>query len=183
MNDPGHDAPSGEGYYAARHNDCLYIRVVGMANMANALHLDAFIKAETDQGVRQVCVDLSDCHGMDSTFMGILVGVHNHLRKEGGGRLVVLNPSKHNRRLLDMLGLSSVMPVIHRQRLPDLRFVAIGRLGTQTHIKRIRRVKKAHEDLVAISPRNREQFRTFLEALARELGDEELGDEELAGDG
>jgi anti-anti-sigma factor len=158
-----------DGYYAASSGHHLYIRVVGSATMATALHLDTFVTAEIDSGTRQVYVDLSHCTGMDSTFMGTLVGVHNRMAREVGGRVVILNPSPANRRLLDMLGLTKVMPVLEQESLPHLAYVPIGQTGTQSYVKRMNRIKVAHENLVALSSRNQQQFSSFLEALEQDL--------------
>ena len=46
---------------------------------------------------------------MDSTFMGTLVGYASRF-EEVQGTLAVLNPSDQNKRLLDMLGVSEVLP-------------------------------------------------------------------------
>jgi len=159
-----------EGYHAATCGDSLYIRVVGTANMTNALHLEAFASAEVDRGITQICMDLSRCNGMDSTFMGTMVGLHNRLKRDGG-RLVILNPTETNRKLVDMLGLSRVMPVLDGEDLPDLTFVPIGQTGTQSFTRRIRRIQQAHRNLVSLSERNRQEFSAFLASLDKELAD------------
>ena len=100
-------------YLVARTGTTVYVRAVGLANMKNAPMLDAFLQEEIRLQATTACVDLSACTGMDSTFMGVMVGCSQQLVK-CSGRLVIVNPTEHNFRLLEMLGVSAVLPVIER---------------------------------------------------------------------
>ena len=89
-------------YQVARLGSTVFVRSVGLANMKNAPMLDAFLREVLGQGVLLVCVDLSCCSGMDSTFMGLLVGFSQDL-EQVNGQLVVVNPTEQNlARLLDI---------------------------------------------------------------------------------
>jgi len=157
-----------EGYFAARAEDALFVKVAGAANLSNAPDFDLFASSEIDNGVTRICVDLGACTGMDSTFMGTLVGLGKRC-DAAGGELVLVNAEGTNRRLLDMLGLSSVLPVLPRREVPELQYVRVAEISTQDVVKRMERVKAAHQHLVGLSDRNREQFSAFLEALEGDL--------------
>lgn len=156
-------------FLAARAGDHLYIRAVGLANMKHAPTLDAFIDGERAAGATTVCVDLSTCAGMDSTFMGLLVGTSLAMVQQGG-RLVVVNPSEPNRRLLDMLGVTEVVPVMDACSVPAVEFVEVESNAGVGAIQRMELVLRAHRDLVALGGANQVKFAAFIEALQKDLG-------------
>lgn len=156
-----------DGYLVARVDTTIFIRAIGLANMKNTPLLDAFMSSELEQGAVTACLDLSACRGMDSTFMGTLVGYH-HRFQLAGGNLVVVNPSPGNKRLLDMLGVSAVLPVVQGQPL-DLHFVNLESRQAVTPLQRAQMMKSAHQHLIKLSPDNRSKFGPFLEALDKDL--------------
>ncbi|MCW8131488.1 MAG: STAS domain-containing protein [Planctomycetota bacterium] len=58
------------------------IRVVGMGNMATAPALDDFLDGERQDGFRRFLFDMSQCRGLDSTFMGCMIGLYTALMKD-----------------------------------------------------------------------------------------------------
>jgi len=157
-----------DGYLVARCDETLYVRVRGLANMQNTPVLDAFLRIENSNGANVACIDLEECGGMDSTFMGTLVGYHHRL-SNSGGRLVVVNPGPANQRLLDMLGVSAVLPVLRQQRRPKVDFIRLSSRAAITPAQRAKMMKRAHEHLVDLSEANRGKFSSFLQALDSDL--------------
>jgi anti-sigma B factor antagonist len=157
-----------QNYLVARHGHVVYVRAVGLANMKNAPMLDAFLVAEVTEEQQTVCVDLSACTGMDSTFMGLLVGSSQRLRATGG-KLVIVNPTDTNLKLLKTLGVFDVVPVLEGCELPALEFVSLKGGANQSTLQRMELVKKAHENLMALNVANKAKFTAFLAALEADL--------------
>jgi anti-anti-sigma factor len=155
-------------YLVARHGHVVYVRAVGLANMKNAPVLDAFLGAEVTEQVHTVCIDLSACTGMDSTFMGLLVGSLQRIRPSGG-KLVVVNPTESNLKLLQMLGVADVLPVLEGCELPVLEFVSLSGSPNLSPVQRMELVKRAHQNLIALNEANKAKFATFLQALEADL--------------
>lgn len=155
-------------YQVARNGVHVYVRATGLASMKNAQLLDAFLRAEMDTQVDMVCVDLSSCTGMDSTFMGLLVGTSGQLSGHGG-KLVVVNPTDAGHKLLKMLGVTEVIPVVSGCDLPDLTFVELEPQVSIGQVARMDVIRRAHQSLVAINESNRLKFTAFLTALEADL--------------
>lgn len=155
-------------FLVARQGATVFVRSLGLANMKNAPMLDAFLQAEIGEIATVVCVDLSACSGMDSTFMGLLVGYSQQLTRVGG-QVVVVNPTEQNRRLLDMLGVSTVLPVIVQQAPLQLEFVSLPAGITLNPAQRIDLVRRAHQNLMALTPANQAKFSAFMAALEGDL--------------
>lgn len=64
----------------ARGTDLIVVRVVGTGNMVTAPILTDFVERELEAGFRRFVFDLTHCRGLDSTFMGCMVGLHNNIR-------------------------------------------------------------------------------------------------------
>jgi anti-sigma B factor antagonist len=160
--------PTANSYLVARHGQVLYVRAVGLANMKNAPVLDAFLNTECDALVHTVCIDLSACTGMDSTFMGLLVGSSQRVRPHGG-KLVVVNPTDNNLRLLRLLGLADVLPVLLGCELPVLEFVTISCAPNISPRERMQLVQRAHQHLITLNDTNKAKFTAFMTALEADL--------------
>jgi anti-anti-sigma factor len=159
---------SDTSYLVARLGNTVFVRSVGLANMKNAPMLDAFLRESVGQGTMHICVDLSACSGMDSTFMGLLVGFSQELAVVKG-RLVVVNPTPQNLKLLDMLGVSAVLPVIVQLQPADLEFVVIPSNPAISPGQRMEIVRRAHQNLIGLNDTNAAKFSLFLAALEGDL--------------
>jgi anti-sigma B factor antagonist len=155
-------------YLVARLGDTVYVRSVGLANMKNAPMLDVFLRTEIEQGARTACIDLSSCNGMDSTFMGLLVGYAKTFEGENG-KLVIVNPSPGNMRLLKMLGVTVVVPVLENQQMSELEFVSLSSDPDMSPLQRMEIVQHAHQNLIRLNASNHAKFSAFLTALEADL--------------
>ena len=70
------------GLAVARGAGLVIVRVMGMGNMVTAPTLDEFFEQERKAGFRRFIFDMTHCRGMDSTFMGCMVGMVNALTRE-----------------------------------------------------------------------------------------------------
>lgn len=153
----------------ARAGRVIYARVEGLGSFSNALMFEEFCEAELAQGVNAFLVDLAECEGMDSTFMGVLAGLSTHF-PPGPSPIVIVNASAKNRQLLDDLGLSTIVTVrAEPAPAPELEMQALAS-DTLPPKERAERIRKAHQRLVDADARNAERFGPFLKLLERELG-------------
>jgi anti-anti-sigma regulatory factor len=155
-------------FHVARCDDTVYVRLTGLGTMQNALTFRAFGERMSREGFERCVVDLVTCDGVDSTFMGVLVG----LRQEfGGDSLVILNANAHCMKQMSSVGLDHVLTFGQRpQLLPDNVELTALPAGEVSVRDRLDLMRKAHKDLVAIDRRNRDKFGAFLAALDEQLG-------------
>lgn len=60
----------------ARGSDLVVIKIVGKGNMNNASALSDFAEEQRKAGFTRFVFDMERCRGLDSTFMGVMVGMH-----------------------------------------------------------------------------------------------------------
>lgn len=161
-------------FEAARWEDGVYIRVHGLANMNNSHLFKDFTEVLLREGVQHFFVDLEHCRGMDSTFMGVLVGITlygERMSEARKTRVMVLNPGEHNQKSLYSLGLDSLIE-IKKEKVQPPAGMALERLEEKEFNpgRRIQLIEEAHRNLVGISDQNAAVFGPFLQALSEELG-------------
>jgi len=145
----------------------VWIRVEGRGNFQGSGCLRKFVHAMIQRGYREFIIDLGACDHMDSTFMGTLTGISQHLRELGQGSLRAINVSVRNVELLENLGLTMLFDVETIGVEPRIPAEQGARLMTLPEDSEPEKevIIAAHEALAAASPENAERFRDVLAYL------------------
>ncbi|MFQ5654375.1 MAG: STAS domain-containing protein [Planctomycetota bacterium] len=146
----------------------VYCRVVGIGNMNNCAPFQSFSERMQAQGYREYVLDFSHCEGLDSTFLGILLGMALNDDEERS-HVVVVNATDGVSRVLAEVGIDRLVEVLpEAMTLPD---VPMRRLeGVEAHgVDPMGMILKAHENLCRVGPSNQERFGGFLRLLRKEL--------------
>ncbi len=131
------------------------------------------IKEATEQnillGTREIVVDLEACTGMDSTFMGMLAGISNKLRKAGGGVLSIVSPGKKNQDSLEELGLSQLMEIDPAEgawvgKLDEIRS-ELSPIGGKSTPGKEDHILECHVNLCDADSDNNDRFQAVLDVL------------------
>lgn len=155
-------------FQVARCKDAVYVRVDGLGTMTNGPTFQGFVDAMRKEGYRSFVVDLSGCRGVDSTFMGILLGATS----DCAGGLVVLNAGPHCRKQLASVGLDRLLRFEeHDLDLP--RGVQLTELqdAPASSSARLKVIMHAHKELVRFDKRNEAKFGPLLREIVERLGD------------
>jgi anti-anti-sigma factor len=113
--------------------------------------------------------DLSECRYMDSTFIGLLVGIDKKLHTSSGGRLHVLRPSPECLDILGQIGLRDFLLIEDQeQRNPPVMSVISPETGTPG----AEFVLRAHEALMETSEEARRKFSLLQKMLEKKLSKE-----------
>lgn len=171
------------------HGDTAYVQVSGRGNFKNSVPLKQFGTGAIEQDVRTIVLDMTDCVGMDSTFMGVLAGLAFRLKQRCDGEIQMVNLNSRTRSLLATLGLDRVIrPFMVGQTPPEHLHALSGkaqldslpaasesqRLMTETMIE-------AHENLGAVTDQNVPKFTDVLAYLRDDLARSEPEQEEPEG--
>lgn len=131
-------------------------------------------------GDHQLVVDLQECTGMDSTFMGTLAGMAARLSAMEGGVLQIAEPGERNRRSLEDLGLDFLMEIdppaaAWRGRVEGIRkeLKPPQAPGSLDSLQRTRHVLEAHQTLSDVNHRNAREFSKVIDVLEHELAEKD----------
>jgi anti-sigma B factor antagonist len=144
-----------------------FVRVAGRGSFKASPALKKFAQAVAEKGCRRITLDMKDCLGMDSTFMGVLAGIALMLRKHNGA-LILAHLSSKNCLLVDTLGLDRLVTKADApaaSAAADLTRIETGadkRTTAETMLE-------AHENLVAVAPENLPRFKDVLAYLREDL--------------
>jgi len=157
------------GYYeVAVAKRATYVRVHGLASMNNCLCLRDFIDRVLSEGRSFLVVDLSDCTGMDSTFMGVLAGAATYDHKGKNPGVAVVNASKSLVGLLRSVGLTELVFVESEPfEIPEAQFARLEEQPSEE--ERLRLIRNAHRNLIVLSDKNEEVFGPLVSALEMEM--------------
>jgi anti-anti-sigma regulatory factor len=174
----------------ARSADLGFVKVVGRGSFQNSGCLKAFYQQLLKEGVTRFVVDLDACTYLDSTFLGILLGLGLKLREAGNGLLHILNANPRNLELLKNLGLDRLIN-IEGNGADGLRGGVRGGGKSQDpgnlngvkeeHLEEIPcpvptraeaapTILEAHQNLMEFDPRNVPKFKDVVEFLREDLG-------------
>ena len=157
----------------ARSANLGFIKVVGRGSFQNSGCLKAFYQQLLKDGVARFVVDLGACTFLDSTFLGILLGLGLKLKEAGEGRLHILNASPRNLELLRNLGLDRLINV-------DAQHVELNGVlekpleevpcPVTTRAEAAPTILEAHTNLMEFDARNVPKFKDVVEFLREDMG-------------
>jgi len=162
----GGRSPPASQIQVAHEGQAVLMQVVGLGNMNISLTLNDFATSSLQEGYKHFALDLAQCRGMDSTFMGTISGMQTEIKNHGGW-ICLLNVSEYNRKLLETIGLWRLISVKEEFPIDPVETQQLESVGNAT--RRLAHIRKAHEELVAIDERNRERFGRFLAALEEDM--------------
>ena len=153
------------------------IRVEGRGSFKTSPPMKQFIHRAIDaHSATRILLDMSDCIGMDSTFMGVIAGIACYTKSKTDLRFKLINLSEKNQKLLITLGVDRVVDysLSTTAQEKDL----ISHLGTDAQplesdfsnkLEAAKTSLEAHTTLVDISPENYAKFKSVVEYLQDDI--------------
>jgi anti-anti-sigma regulatory factor len=172
--------PAVDRVWVALHEKTALIRVQGRGSFKVSTALKQFSATALASGCTTAVLDMADCVGMDSTFMGVLAGFAARLRSQATGLMVMLNLSSRTRGLVATLGLDLIVEAYQTQdtperfkpyldltsRMTELAMAPAGKAAQQTTAETM---LEAHESLVALAADNLPRFKDVLSFLREDI--------------
>lgn len=118
-----------------------------------------------------VYFDLSETKYMDSTFLGILVGIEKKINSIFERHLFVLNPNEISIKLLKNMGLDRFLRIINATPPENLNYEEFNEDTIIDEIEKCRIVLNSHKDLSALNEDNKNRFKSLQEVLEQQVKD------------
>jgi anti-anti-sigma factor len=162
-----------EAVYFKEEAGTVYVRAEGhvTAALCPGLKSRVFARLDSAPPVERVRVDLSACEYMDSTFLGLIVGMHKRFAPLGKGRIALLGANDACIGLLRTIGVLGLVELSGEEpMLPEgMERVAEGTRASAQFIL------DAHEELSGLSEENRARFAGLTAVLKGSLKDRNSG--------
>jgi anti-anti-sigma regulatory factor len=147
-----------------------HARILGRGSFKISASLKEFGGTLLDRGISRLVIDLRDCVGMDSTFMGVTAGLCGRFHRESGGKVIMSHASEKIQRLMSTLGLDRLTDPAELENEPvseaSLKELEIA---PQTPLESAETMLEAHETLVAAHPENSPRFQDVLDYLREDI--------------
>jgi len=172
-----------QGIFIAWTADKLFVRVSGRGTYQNAAPLRQYGQEAIQEGCEAICLDLAECQGLDSTFLGVLAGFGLRLRERGRQEnFHLFNAAGRALHSCQSLGLDRLAqiesglpaapnlqpppsPEFHRLQESDL----VRPDNRPVKQRTATCMLEAHEDLCRADERNEAQFKDVKQFLREEV--------------
>lgn len=99
----------------ARSGSWLIVRVAGELDVAGAEPLREALEAGlAEQGVRDLCLNLSEVPFVDSSGIGVILGRYRRLHQQGG-RMAIVGARPAVRTVLELSGVLKIIPLFESE--------------------------------------------------------------------
>ena len=157
-----------EAFFFKDADEGVFVRVQGHVTASRCPELKGRIFSRLDKAPApaEVYFDLSDCEYMDSTFLGLIVGVNKRFKPLTGKSVTVLHANPTCMGLLRTIGVTRLVVISDEEiALPgDMEEIGPSSRATAEFIL------DAHENLSELSEENRNRFATLTQTLRGSAG-------------
>lgn len=154
-----------DGICMKSSGDAIYLRGDGKLNARNCDEFKQRVFKLVQNGIKAVHLDLAKCSYMDSTFLGLLVGLHKMVRQHGGSGLTVYSPSIPALEHISSMGIDKLIRIS-----PELiEFPPAMEMCTPKETRSAKDILAAHQHLMELSPENRRRFKILAQVLEKEI--------------
>ncbi|MCM8534684.1 MAG: STAS domain-containing protein [Lentisphaeraceae bacterium] len=139
------------------------IKVSGRATFGCSEDLKKFCHLMLEKKVEKIVIDMENCAGMDSTFMGILTMVSLSARKQNTV-IEMNNTSEYNQQNLFSLGLKNMFDFTETATAssPEWENLEGKEISQEQHKEN---VLDAHQTLIDVHEENRKEFQDIITFL------------------
>ncbi len=167
-----------EAFLVGRLGPVAWVRIAGCANQHNSGGLKDFLKAQFEGGCRHFVIDLEECKGIDSTFIGLL---YNYARKmdeesEPNNGVEIISSSERNAKSIQKLGLDILIHIqSDEEKWSKEQAMVRENIGRplpekeQTRQERAEMVLDAHEILMESNKANESRFRDVVNLIRQDM--------------
>jgi anti-sigma B factor antagonist len=140
-----------------------FIKVHGRATFESSEDLKKFCIRMLDQNVTNIDIEMSQCSGMDSTFMGIMTMISLAAKKKKA-IVSLINTGEANQKNLFSLGLKTMFNFTstEKETQPKWEELAKSEVSQDQHKDN---VLNAHQTLIDVHEDNRKEFQDIITFL------------------
>ena len=158
-------------YKVCARNDSVYVQIKNKASYVNCAPLRSFLHEMFDEGKRTFVIDFQNCSSMDSTFLGILVGLALQLRKsKEGGSLSLLNLIGRNLETVKNLGIHKIA-IVSSGVVSNLKELETLKVKSKDSKVSPEFIYKAHKHLLDLNEKNEKFFKDVVNFMEQKVED------------
>lgn len=155
------------------YSDPICLKIKGRATYLNCGPINDFFARIVKKNGVNIIIDFDECTGMDSTFLGLLVGVALELKQlNNQGNICLYHVKGRNLELVENLGLDRMLTVnaneFETKKTNNNFEKKLERLGTEESASP-EAILKAHQNLVNADSSNLHKFQDVISFLKNQI--------------
>lgn len=162
-------------------NEYLWVRIIGKGNVFLAPTIKNFFdrvlsKDESHLSLQSVILDMEECTGMDSTFMGMIAGTASKLKKTHKNSLSLHSVSPKNLDSLEELGIHFLVKInsqdlnlkaLAQEIRPTLQDISPDQiLAPDKNL-----ILETHKTLGSLNTKNAKEFKAVINTFEKEISE------------
>ena len=144
--------------YIADYGTSAVIRISGRATFASSVPFKKLMNTLIDRDCEKFTLDLSDCQLMDSTFLGVLVGLSRKF-VDSVGSILLFNPSDQVKDMFDNLGILDLFGSVNSLSVESGLITPVPRDGVTNKSELAKNSLTAHKSLMDVNRENEIKFK------------------------
>jgi len=156
--------------YIADYGTNAVVRISGRATFVSSVPFKKLVNALIDRGCKSFTLDLSDCQLMDSTFLGVLVGLSRKF-VDSVQSILLFNPSEQVREMFDNLGILDLFGAVDSLSVESDLISAVPNDGLTNKSDLAKNSLMAHQALMDVNRENEVKFKEVALFLEENLKD------------
>ena len=160
-------------YQVCATNEEVFVRIKEKASYLNCAPLRSFLYEMVEGGSKTFVIDFQNCSSMDSTFLGILVGLALKLKRDGdgdGGSLSLLNLVGRNLETVENLGIHKIA-LVSSECISGPNDLENLKVKTDEGNACPEVIYQAHKTLLELNQKNSRIFRDVVNYLEQKVED------------
>ena len=159
----------------ANYNNTIFIKPLGhiTANITLPIREHLLKKISSFSCCLSISIDLSNTDYMDSTFMGLLVGLDKELFKKFKIHLEILNPNDISIKLMKNMGLDKYLKIFNKNLPENIEFSIFDENYVVSEIDKSKIILDAHKNLSSLNEENEKKFKFLQDVLEKQINEKE----------
>jgi len=154
-------------YQYAKLNNTYFIKLSGNLRYTISMGFKSFISQLMQQDdYDKVLVDLSDASFIDSTNLGLIAQLANHMISKFSQKLTIVSTNEDITELLRNLGFQEIAYIVEQ---PHKIAQSLAEIPTQekVNIDTVKMLLEAHQQLMQMNKQNKIKFKNVVEMLKK----------------
>lgn len=153
----------------AKQDATYVLKFVGDIRYTLGCSLDDFLnRLFQRQDFNSILIDLTETRSIDSTNLGLLAKIANFMRDHFGKKVPLFSTNEDINQVLDSVGFQQVF-TLFKDREPSAEATQPVPVSDPSEAEMAQTLYESHRCLCEINERNREMFKSVVEALKGEL--------------
>ena len=152
-------------------SDDIFIKPEGYitANLCFNLHENLYKKISQMNPCFNIYIDMSNTIYMDSTFLGLLIGLEKKIYNNFDKHLYIINPSSSAKKYFEHYTLTFFLKIKEKKIPDDIEFARFDDQVEKSDLEKLKLIFSSHQNLCSLNEENKKRFNNLQNFIENEI--------------